>query len=100
MIVYNVTVKVNKHRVEEWIKWMKETHIPEVMATNLFTDHQICELLQADEDDGKTFVIQYHLESKGAYNQYQEFHAAKLQQASFDKFGEDALGFRTLMKKV
>lgn len=100
MIVYNVTVKVSHHRVEEWLQWMKEEHIPELMATELFNAYQMHELLHMDDDGGKTYVIQYHLDSMGFYNQYQEKYASKMQQASFDKFGEDALGFRTLMKKI
>ena len=36
MILYNVTVKILPEVAEEWEKWMKAEHIPEVMATGLF----------------------------------------------------------------
>ena len=37
MLVYNVTVKVNTDIHEEWLEWMKKTHIPEVLATGYFS---------------------------------------------------------------
>ena len=38
MLVYNVTVKVNTDIHEEWLEWMKKTHIPEVLATGYFSN--------------------------------------------------------------
>ena len=34
MFIYNVTVKLNWSIHEEWIKWMQEVHLNDVMATN------------------------------------------------------------------
>jgi hypothetical protein len=34
MIVYNVTVNIDGAVEQEWLKWMKEVHIPEVLATD------------------------------------------------------------------
>jgi len=36
MILYNVTVKIMKPLEAEWLKWMKEVHIPDVINTGLF----------------------------------------------------------------
>ena len=36
MIVYNVTVNIDKNIVDDWLTWMKEIHIPEVMKTGFF----------------------------------------------------------------
>ncbi len=41
MYVYNVTLKVNAERADEWIQWMKHEHIPEVLATGIFSDYRI-----------------------------------------------------------
>ncbi|MBT6516091.1 MAG: DUF4286 family protein, partial [Crocinitomicaceae bacterium] len=38
MIVYSVTVKVNQEIEENWLRWMKEVHIPDVMATGFFLE--------------------------------------------------------------
>ena len=59
MIVYNVTVKIEKDIHDDWLAWMKETHIPEVLKTNLFEDNN--EYFR--HIDG--FVDHYHFSKKG-----------------------------------
>ena len=45
MIIYNVTVKVDNDVHDEWMEWMRSIHIPEVMATQKFIDHQVAKVL-------------------------------------------------------
>jgi hypothetical protein len=59
MIIYNVTVKIDTAYHEEWLKWMKETHIPDVMRTGCFTENRMLKVLTGDEPDGSTYSIQY-----------------------------------------
>ena len=57
MILYNVTVSLVDQSIhQDWLKWMKEIHIPEVMDTGYFLDNKICRLLVEDEI---TYAIQY-----------------------------------------
>lgn len=100
MIIYNVTIKVSHERVEEWISWMKSYHIPDLMKTGLFIDYAMHELLYVDDEGGKTFVVQYQMKDMENYNIYQKKHAPFFQNESKEKFGEDALAFRTLMQKL
>ena len=53
MIVYNVTSKVTWAIHDEWLQWMKEEHIPEVVATGCFTHAQFlrCLLYTSDAAD-------------------------------------------------
>jgi hypothetical protein len=39
MIVYNVTVSVKNSIVKEWLEWMKNEHIPELMNTEYFSSY-------------------------------------------------------------
>ena len=36
MIIYNVTVNVDEDVLSQWLRWMSENHIPDVMKTGLF----------------------------------------------------------------
>ena len=58
MIIYNVTLNVDQEVHEEWLNWMKEIHIPDVMATGLFLDNRLCRVL-VDDEGGITYAIQY-----------------------------------------
>lgn len=97
MIVYNVTIKVDKSISEEWLQWMKKEHIPEVCATNCFTHATIFQLLEIDDSEGPTYAIQYHAESKGNYNFYIEKFAPLMKQKGYEKWGNKFIAFRSVM---
>jgi hypothetical protein len=100
MIVYNVTVSLADESIhEEWMHWMKEVHIPEVMQTRLFEDYRILRLLQ-EENNGITYAIQYRSKSLEEYYRYQQEFAPALQAKTKEKYGEKLLAFRTLLEEV
>ena len=100
MFIYNVTIKAHSSIQDEWLKWLKEEHIPEVLATGCFTNATILRLLEIDDSEGATHAIQYHAESKGQYNLYIEKFAGDMRQKSFDKWGDKFIAFRSVMQVV
>ena len=71
MIVYNVTVKVDLDINDIWLRFMKEDHIPRVLATGCFYDHKMFRVVEADQSDGITYAIQYFGHSMNDYFTYQ-----------------------------
>ena len=100
MIVYNVTTKVDTAVAEDWLQWLKEEHIPEIINSGCFTHANILELLETDNTDGPTYAVQYFAESIALYNLYIEKFAPVMRQKSFDKWGNKTIAFRSLMKVV
>ncbi len=100
MIVYNVTSKVTWAIHDAWVQWMKEEHIPEVLATGCFTDAQFFRLLETEEEEGPTYTVQYFANSKELQEAYVAVHAASLRQKAFDKWGNQFIAFRSLMELV
>ena len=100
MIIYNVTTKVHFAIQREWLAWLKEEHIPDVLNTGCFTSTNILQLLETDDTEGPTYAIQYKAESKALYNQYIEKHAADLLQKSFDRWGDQVIEFRSVLAVV
>ena len=49
MIIYNVTVNIDESIHEEWLLWMKNVHIPDVMETGHFLENKICKILAESE---------------------------------------------------
>jgi hypothetical protein len=98
MITYNITVKVSAAIASDWVFWQKETHMPEVLSTGCFTHAQMLELLEVDNEEGPTYVVQFFAESKAQYNLYHEKFAAELRQKSFDRWGNQFIAFRSVMK--
>ena len=100
MYVYNITIKVENEVEDEWLKWQKEIHIPEVLATGFFYDHRFFKLLEQDENEGITFVIQYFALERKDYEEYNRFYAPLLREKAFLKWGNKFIAFRTLLKSL
>ena len=100
MIVYNTTVKVNWGILEEWLVWVLEKDIPAIMATGLFDGYKFFRLLEQDETEGPTFIIQYFTPSLENYQQYMAEFAVTRQEEGRNKWGDGFIGFRTIMSLV
>src|SRR5690554_3003597 len=100
MILYNVTVNIDVEKEEEYVAWMKEEHIPEVMSTGLFEENKFFKLLQENTDEGVNYSCQYFAENMENIQTYQQLYAAGLQQKLKDKFGKHCVSFRSLLESV
>ena len=99
MIVYNITFKVRWSILDKWVTWQKEEHIPAHLKTGLFDEYKFFRLLEQDEDEGPTFVIQYSTGSEERYRQFMITSAPGLQQQAWNKWGDNFIAFRTVMSE-
>jgi hypothetical protein len=99
MIIYNVTVCIDHNIHQEWLQWMKEVHIPEVMETNKFVSYKICRILDESQSD-PTFAIQYTCESMEILMDYQKNHSPELQKKHATRYEGKYAAFRTLLEVV
>ena len=98
MLIYNVTIKLT-HKIEkDWVQWMKEEHMKDLISTGLFTDSRLCKLLEQDEEEGVTYVAQYFCDNMDDYSDYIKFHAPAMRDKGIKKFGDQFIAFRTLMQ--
>ena len=100
MLIYNVTTKVKNNIADEWLNWLKEEHIPDLIKTGCFTHAVILHLAEADDAEGRTYAVQYHIANKELYNCYIEQHADNLRKKTIDKWGDKFISFRTIMEIV
>jgi hypothetical protein len=100
MICYNITIKIIPSIEAQWVQWQQEEHMPEIMSTGLFTDHKFFKLLEQEESEGITYVVQYFSSSMENYNQYISQFAPALREKAFAKWGDQFIAFRTVMEAV
>ncbi|HET9825964.1 MAG TPA: DUF4286 family protein [Chitinophagaceae bacterium] len=100
MVVYNITIKVAPQIEEQWLKWQKEEHIPEIMAMGLFHEYKMFVLLEQDAEDGPTYVIQYFASTIENYRKYVSEFSPALQKKHLHKWGNHFVAFRTVMQSV
>ena len=100
MYIYNVTIKLDHSIHADWVNWMKEKHIPDVMQTGCFSGYKFVRLLDIEETEGVTYATQYFAETKEDYDRYISIFAPSLRNDSIKQWGNKFIGFRTLMKEV
>lgn len=99
MYIYSVTVSIDKNVADEWVKWMKTKHIPDVMATGYFTEYKMCKVLHVD-DEGATFSMQYSFNKIEDIEKYQKLEAPRLQADMKNLYDGKYAAFRTLLELV
>lgn len=99
MVVYNVTISLDVSVAEDWLTWMRDTHIPDVMSTGHFRDSKICRV-HGEEEGGITYAIMYTAISQEDLDNYQAQHAPRLQTEHTQKFEGKFASFRTLLSVV
>ena len=99
MILYNVTVNVDKSIEQDWLQWMKTTHIPEVMQSNMFDSYKIFRLL-VNEEQGNTYAVQYFAKSVQKVLTFQANYGEAMQQKVYQRYGDKALDFRTMLEQI
>ncbi|KYG81395.1 uncharacterized protein DUF4286 [Roseivirga ehrenbergii] len=99
MILYNVTVAIEKTVEEDWKVWMRDIHIPEVMATGAFVEYKFFKVMR-EEEDSSSYSIQYFAENHSKLQTYLGQHAPGLQQKAGEAFPGKFAAFRTLLQAV
>lgn len=100
MIVYNISIKINNAIEEEWVRWQKTEHIPEVMSSGHFIDYKFYRLLEDEVSDSVIYIVQYFSQNMQEYNKYIDSFAAGLRQKALDRWGNQFIAFRTIMQSV
>jgi Domain of unknown function (DUF4286) len=100
MLIYNVTVTLDTDIAEEWVKWMTEVHIPDVMVTGKFISYRMGRLLSHEHADSEIFTMQYLVADMDHLQQYLEAFAPALQRDFKDKFDGKYAVFRTVMEVI
>lgn len=99
-VIYNVTIKVEQAIAGEWLNWLRDEHIPDIIGTGCFTHATILQLLEVDNTEGPTYAVQYHAASKEQYNRYIETFSDEMRKKGTDKWGGRFIAFRSVMQVV
>lgn len=99
MILYNVTTSLEPSIANEWVAYMREHHMAEVVGTGCFIKSTLLRLLN-EEDGGVTYAAQYFSVSLEQLEAYQQHFAPALRQEMDEKFAGKYHSFRTTLEVV
>jgi len=100
MVLYNVTVGIDSQVETEWLQWMKNKHIPDVMATGMFVEYKMFKVLNQDDESSISYSVQYFAESIEKVVAYLDNYAPPLVEEHRNKFKDRHVAFRTLLEEV
>lgn len=99
MYIYNVTINIDISVEQEWLNWMQNEHIPQMLGTGKFFEAKMCQVM-VEEENGVTYAIQYTAEDKETLERYYNENAEQLRQEATKFFGNKFVAFRTELKVV
>jgi hypothetical protein len=100
MILYNITINVTPDIEEDFITWMRDIHIPEVLETGIFHEHKFLRLLHDSEDGSINYCIQYFTDTMDQMMKYEKEHAPALRAKTKERYQDRAVSFRTLLESI
>lgn len=100
MFLYNVTINIDESVHDQWLSWMRETHIPEMLATGKFTNARMLKVLVEEEMGGITYSVQYTTKNKEALEQYYKEDANRLRGNAMRLFADKFVAFRTELEII
>ncbi len=100
MYIYNTTININESIHLEWLHWMKEKHIPAMLATGKFSKVKMCQVLVKEEMGGVTYSVQYTTNSLETLHKYYKEDASKLRSNFSRIFKDKFVIFSTELKVI
>jgi len=100
MYIYNVTTNVDESIHEKWLHWMKQKHIPEMLATGKFISAKMSQVMIDEEMGGVTYAVQYTTDSFETLEAYYKEDAPKLRAEAMQLFSDKIVAFRTELKVI
>ena len=100
MYIYNVTTNIEASAHDQWLKWMKEIHIPDVLATGKFLSAKMCKVLVEEDMGGTTYSVQFTTVDEETLLAYYNEDAPRLRQEALRLFSNKFVSFRTELEVI
>ena len=100
MLLYNVTVGVDKEIEVEWLAWIKKYYLPRAMETNAFVEYKIYKVLTHEDESSVSYSIQYFSDAIEKVVHYLNNEGKTLVEEHRAKFKDRHVVFNTLLQEA
>lgn len=100
MLLYNVTVGVDKEIEIEWLTWVKQYYLPAVMQTGAFNAFKIYKVLTHEDDSSVSYSIQYFSDAIEKIVHFLNNDGRNLVEEHREKFINKHVVFNTLLQEA
>lgn len=99
MLLFNVTVIIEDASAADWLAWMKEIHIPQLMATDCFVSYRFLKIVDSP-NEGTSYCVQFIAEDKANHQTFLDLHEQQFIAEMYAKYPNKLVTFSTLMEFV
>jgi len=100
MLIYNVTINIDESVHDQWLDWMKDKHLPDMLATGKFSHAKMVKVLVEEDMGGITYSVQYTTQSRDTLEAYYKEDADRLRADAQKLFPNKFVSFRTELEVV
>ncbi len=98
MILYNITFNIDTDIESEWILWLKEYYLVEIMKTGYFDRYKVYRLLGREEDQSINYAVQFFTTTLENLNAFLSDKAPEFTRILQEKFGHRHAAFMTVLQ--
>lgn len=99
MLLYNVTVGIDKEIEVEWLTWVKQYYLPAVMQTQAFQEFKIYKVLTHEDEGSVSYSIQYFSDSIEKIVHFLNNEGKRLVEEHRTRFKDRHVVFNTLLQE-
>lgn len=100
MLIFNTTFLVSDTAHTQWLKWVREQHIPFMMKSGTFTQPQIAKVFSNESQDGTSYSVQLQVQDLQALENWHIQYAKIFEQKFAETFGSEVIFFATILEII
>lgn len=99
MLLYNITIGIDKEIELVWLEWIKSYYIPEAMKSHAFLGHKLYKVLTHEDESSVSYSIQYFSDDIQKIVAYLNDEGKLLNEEHRAKFKDRHVVFNTLLEE-
>ena len=99
MLLFNVTVIIEEDSAADWLQWMQESHIPQLMDRECFVSHRLLKIVDSP-NEGLSYCIQFIAEDEARHQTFLDLHEQLFIAEMYNRYPNKLVTFSTLMEFV
>ncbi len=97
MLIYNTTYHLDEKDEKNFIIWIKETYLPQVLEHNSLMNPRFCKVL-SHKDEGVSYSLQWEVDNSEILHQWYREQGNQMAVELTSIFKDRLVGFSTLLE--
>jgi len=100
MLIFNTTYLVSDDVHNNWLKWIREQHIPFMLDSTYFSHPQVARVITSDKQEGTSFSVQFRVDDMRTLKRWNQEYNKAFQDNCSQQFGTEVIFFTTVLELV